>query len=323
MPCYYPIQGYMCPMEKKFKPCKDRQEAFQKGVSVSKFTKFSMAVPCGRCRGCRLERSRQWAIRCMHESKLRMFNSFVTLTYDDANLPCDFSLNKKHFQDFMKRIRKILSVPKLIVQNNLLIEDDGKVRYFHCGEYGETTKRPHYHALLFGLDFGDKKKFKVTDAGTLYTSKILDSIWQKGFCTIGAVNFDTAAYTARYAMKKVNGKLAKDHYKYVDLKTGTVYDRLPEYLTMSLKPGIGKEWFDRYNSDWYPSDKVTVRGNRCKPPRYYDNQFEIVNPQVFASVKQARKEYAELKVHDNTHERLLIKDEIVGSRIRTLRRSLD
>jgi len=100
--------------------------------------KEALNLPCGKCIGCRLDRSRQWAIRCMHEASLYERNCFITLTYSDEFLPNDRSVNVRHFQLFMKKLRKRFGP---------------NIRFYHCGEYGEKTSRPHYHALLFNFDY--------------------------------------------------------------------------------------------------------------------------------------------------------------------------
>ena len=165
-------------------------------------------LPCGQCVGCRLERSRQWAIRCMHEAQMHEDNCFITLTFnpeslDDRSNP--WSLDVRDFQLFMKRLRK---------------KYGAGIRFYHCGEYGELNKRPHYHACIFGFDFPDKRLWKVTNSGhRLYISESLDELWPFGFCTIGNVTFESAAYVARYIMKKVNGDAAADHYEWIDEDT--------------------------------------------------------------------------------------------------------
>lgn len=157
-------------------------------------------VPCGQCVGCRLERSRQWAIRCVHESKLHKDNCFITLTYNDANLPSDKSLHYYDFQCFMKRLRK--QYP------------GSKIRYYMCGEYGENFGRPHFHACIFGFNFDDLKLWKVQNKQKLYRSKKLEKLWDKGHSSVGTVTFESAAYVARYIMKKVTGDAAKNHYTF-------------------------------------------------------------------------------------------------------------
>ena len=152
MTCFHPLQAYKLGN----KPNGKASIVFKYPIGVDLVEELK--VPCGRCIGCRLERSRQWAIRCLHESKSHEDNCFITLTYDDEHLPRDRSLDVKVFQDFIKRMRKKV----------------GKFRYFHCGEYGEKEFRPHFHACIFGYDFPDKKFLKRTKTGSnLYRSDSL------------------------------------------------------------------------------------------------------------------------------------------------------
>lgn len=253
-----------------------------------------MEVPCGNCIGCRLRYSVEWAIRCMHEASQHSENSFVTLTYRD--LPQYGSLNKKHFQDFMKRLR--YEFPSK------------KIRYFHCGEYGDELGRPHYHALLFGIDFPDKKVYEVKGDNILYTSETLEKIWQHGFAPIGAVNFQTAAYTARYVLKKIRGDKAEAHYSRPSddfLSTGELLPVQPEYVTMSLKPAIGREWFDKYHSEVYPHDHVIANGREHKPPKYYDELMKLIDPKLMETVKELRLLESKCRENDNTPDRMDIK----------------
>ena len=265
-------------------------------------------LPCGQCIGCRLERSRQWAVRCMHEAQLHEDNCFITLTYDDEHLPDDESLNKADFQKFMKRLRK---------------NTGKKLRYYHCGEYGDRTDRPHYHACLFGYEFLDKIPHSQNANGdTVYTSSMLESIWGNGFCTIGELTFQTAAYTARYIMKKVNGDQAEDHYKRVNTDTGEIYSIQPEYTTMSRRPGVGAGWYHAYKDDLYPDDTVIVNGKRCRIPKFYDGMYEIENPNEFTEIKIQRLKEAEKWKDDNTPDRLLVKKTVKESQIKQLKRKL-
>lgn len=210
-----------------------------------------LILPCGQCAGCRLERSRTWAVRCIHEAQLHDENCFLTLTYDDAYLPDDDSLHKDHLTKFWKRLRKSLG--------------DVKIRYFACGEYGSKFFRPHYHAIVFGYWPSDAKLFNIRHGTELYVSDTIARLWPFGFHTVGAVSFESAAYVARYVLKKVNGKFAD-----------FVYDGLePEYVVMSRKPGIAYDWIKRFHGDVYPHDFIVVRDKfKCRPPRYYDKIYD-------------------------------------------------
>lgn len=256
-----------------------------------------------------MESSRQWALRCVHEASLHEDNAFITLTYAPENVPYGGTLVKKDFQDFAKRLRKKFR---------------RKLSYYHCGEYGERTRRPHYHALLFGVDFPDKEAFKKSaDGSQIFTSELLQRLWPQGFCTTGAITFESAAYVARYVMKKINGDAAKDHYRVVDPETGEVHDLLPEYTTMSLKPAIAKGWYEKFKSDAYPSDFLVLRGRKMKPPKYYDRLLELEDPEARAAIKARREQEALLREGDSTTARLRVREQVKQAQIENLKRGID
>lgn len=273
----------------------------------------TLELPCGQCIGCRLERSRQWAMRCLHESSLYDRNSFITLTYDDEHIPPGGSLWYPDFQRFMKRLRKHIKAP---------------VRFYMGGEYGENTARPHYHACLFGYDFPDKVYFRKSPSGEkLYTSAFLESIWPYGLSSIGNVTFESAAYIARYCVSKVTGDAAKDHYscsEYVDAD-GVIRDSVePEFNHMSLKPGIGAAWLEKYQTDVFPRDYVIVNGVKVKPPKYYDTLFERDNSLEFSEIV-ARREldgYSDFLRGEQSIARLSVKEQVHLARSSQLKRSL-
>lgn len=273
MPCFCPLTGYR---SRVVGASGKRAVVFD---VRSGFADLPVTVPCGQCAGCRLERSRQWAVRCMHEASLHDENCFVTLTYADEHLPANGSLDKRDFQRFMKRLRKRFP--------------GERIRYYHAGEYGEVNGRPHYHACLFGFDFPDKVVWSVRRGFTVFRSPVLEVLWPFGQSELGSVTFESAAYVARYIMKKVLGPGAEEYYRTVDLETGETGSVEREYTTMSRggrggAGGIGKGWFDKYMSDVYPSDQVVLRGAVMKPPRFYDGQFELVDPGAMRAVKRAR-----------------------------------
>ena len=269
MPCFHPLTArlYKNPLTGR-QAVSFGQVPF--GFSGCDYT--PVRLPCGQCIGCRLERSRKWAMRCVMEASMHEKNCFITLTYDDEHLPKTGDRWKKDFVDFMKRLRKKV----------------GKVRFFHCGEYGELNKRPHHHAILFGVDFEDRERLGVcartisrkdmtkpldvsgVDSSQLSvaslsyscasSSSILASLWSLGFSSVGDATFESAAYVARYIMKKVTGPDAEAHYG----------DWPPEYITMSRRPGIAEDWIKKYMRDVYPLDRCLARGVPCKPPRYFD-----------------------------------------------------
>lgn len=288
MPCYKPLQGWLASTP---------NASGKRGVvfSVSQgFIDKPMEVPCGQCIGCRLERSRQWAVRLMHEKQLHEHAWFVTLTYADKHLPPGMSLDRRDMQLFFKRLRKSV----------------GSVRYLYCGEYGDTTSRPHYHAIIFGPDFPDRRIINRKDNGDLYESAQLTEIWGLGHVWIGAVTFESAAYVARYVVKKVTGDKAAEHYRYTHPDTGEIFDREPEYINMSRRPGIGKDWYEKFEGDVFPRDHVVLGGKASKPPRYYDRQLEAGNPKAYRKIKSARTRASLKRAADNTPERLRVKEEV-------------
>lgn len=288
MPCYSPLKGYR---SRDTNPSGKRSIVFNK---LAGFVDLPVQVPCGQCIGCRLERSRQWAIRCVHESQLHEKNCFITLTFRPA-CPLDgtrrdptHTLYKKYFQDFMKRLRF-----------HYAGRAGAGIRYFHCGEYGELLQRPHHHACLFNFDFPDKYQWKKSGSHTLYRSGTLEKLWPFGYSSIGACNFETAAYVARYVTKKINGEKSAAHYS----------GRLPEYVTMSRRPGIANQWLKQFSSDVYPSDSIVIRENlKCKPPKYYDKIFDLLNPGQLSNIKAQRvikiKDKKKNKPHLFTEQRL-------------------
>lgn len=303
MPCYHPMVGYR---SREFTKNGKRKIVFNPKYAVDD---GEVTVACGQCLGCRLERSRQWAIRCMHEAQMHDHNCFITLTYNEENLPYPPSLNVKHYQDFMKRFRKKYS--------------DAKIRFYHCGEYGDENQRPHYHAIIFGFDFPDKVLFKESFNGdNYYISESLNKLWGKGYCIIGEVTFESAAYVARYIMKKVNGDKAEDHYTTVDPDTGELFSIKPEYTTMSRRPGIGRDWYDKYKSDVYPSDFVIVRGRRMRPPKYYDDLLSEDDGGEYDYIKYQREIKANVHQLEQTSERLAVKEKVKVAQISKLKRGI-
>lgn len=291
MPCFHPLQGY-----------RSRSAGvsgkFPVVFNVSKgYKDLPVSVPCGQCVGCRLERSRQWAIRCVHEASLYDRNCFLTLTLSDAYLPAGGTLDKSLFPKFMKRLRK--RFPR------------ERIRYFHCGEYGELYGRPHYHACVFGFDFADKYQWAVRKGFPVYRSPVLESLWPFGNCEIGSVTFESAAYVARYIMKKITGPLAEAHYS----------GRQPEYVTMSRRPGIGKPWLDKFGSEVFPEDSVLVRGRLMKPPRFYFGQFELQD--AAGALEVARERRRARRLEDETPERLIVREKVTRARLALSERGLE
>ena len=299
MPCFYPQPAFRT--ETGAVVFAERRNL---GGSVA-----TLSLPCGQCVGCRLERSRQWAARCMHEASLYDQNCFITLTYDDAHLPEDYSLRYSDFQGFMKRLRSRFF--------------SSKIRFYMCGEYGEDFGRPHYHAILFNFDFADKLYFKRVGESKLYTSAALSELWPFGHSLIGSATFESAAYVARYCLKKVTGKDAERHYRAVDPDTGETWVRTPEFNKMSLRPGIGGTWFEKYWKDVYPRGELIVRGHASVPPRYYDKLFKrIDDADDLARIAYKREQRGKAHFEDNSADRLAVKEQVALARVSLKHRSL-
>jgi hypothetical protein len=286
MPCFRPIPAWQD---------YDKQVTLWNPPKAKSQVAREFEIPCGRCEGCLMERARMWAMRCVHEARQWENNCFITLTYRDEMLPSYRSLNHSHFQRFMKVLRSNHKGCEEYVDPRT-----GKVsnpiRYFMAGEYGKNLGRPHYHALLFNFDFKDRQYHGKTRAGSeIFRSADLEYLWAEGkesnrvslgFSSVGDVTFESAAYVARYVLKKAGGQFDSD---FVDID-GTVYEdvRIPEYCRMSLRPGIGATWFDAYKEDVYPSDEVLVNGFPSKPPRYYDKLLKKYDPDLYEVVELDR-----------------------------------
>lgn len=250
-----------------------------------------VSIPCGQCMGCRIDRASAWTTRILHEAQTTeeegKGSSFITLTYDQENVPKDYGLNVQDWQKFAKRMRKEL----------------GPFRFFHCGEYGDDYLRPHYHAIIFGIDFTEdripfaKNKYDQTR----YISETLTKLWGKGNAELGTVEKQSAAYVAKYCLKKATGDTAPEIYKRT--QNGQEWQVKSEYATMSLKPGIGAKWFSKYGQDIYPSDKTIINGSRVKTPKYYDGLLKKGYEEGFLAVKSDRAKAARLRKADNTTER--------------------
>ncbi|AXL15553.1 replication initiator protein [Microviridae sp.] len=296
-------------------------------------------IPCRQCLGCRMDYAKQWAIRCMHEASLHENNVFLTLTYDQNNIPNFGNLIYRDFQLFIKRLRK--KYPR---------EKGDEISYFVAGEYGEKTLRPHYHAIIFNFDFSDKKFLKKSfSKENYYTSEICSNLWNnQGHIIIGSVTFQSAGYVARYISKKqgmnqdhsfydqkpddfvnvsnqyvqrkfTSENTEREYYKYykknevyqrMDAKTGEIYYVEPEFARMSLKPAIGKRWLDKYDTDIYNQDQLIFDKKRVKIPKYYDNLYSKKNEEHFLEIKQNRINNMENNNNlqkENTYARLKVR----------------
>lgn len=307
MTCYRPLRAFRS---------KDHGITFNAHQSLGLGT--TLALPCGQCSGCRLMKSQEWQTRLVHESKCHDHNAFVTLTYDQENVPEDFSLKLRDLQLFMKRLRK--AKPQ-------------RVRFFGVGEYGDQTLRPHYHLILFNCDFHSKEVIRIDKrtGSPIFTSPELAELWPFGIHEIGTVTPASAGYVARYCLKKLNGEKADAFYTRTSPIDGKVYRVAPEFAVMSRRPGIGLDWFRKHEADAFAfslttkgrvhsvSDFVVVDGQRRKPPGYYLRKLGEA-PQT--AIKRARKRAAIKHKANNTPERLKVREEVQDSKLKLLKRQL-
>ena len=318
MPCYHPLTAYQRPAGGPLlfglMPTGGRQ----------------LSVPCGRCVGCRLEYSRQWGVRCMHEAKMHDENSFLTLTYNDDSVPADLGLCPKHFTDFFKRLREReryrwcgaaeFGPPRFVWRD---------FRYFMCGEYGELNSRPHYHCALFGFYPSDAVFYKTAASGfPVYTSKFLRDLWGHGEVYVGQLTFESAAYVARYVMKKVGSD--GERREIWDLTTGEIITRPHEFCRMSRRPGIGSSFVAKYGRDIFMNDRVVTNGHAAVLPRFYDSLMERHSPLLLAEHKAQRRfrnEVREQRVAElhpelaiGSRKRLLVEEKVKLASIQSLRR---
>lgn len=295
MPCYSPLNGFI-------------PVAGGKLLSVERGDCRPVEIPCGRCIGCRLMSAQSWATRIVHESKMHDANCFVTLTLDDANV--SRSLDYTLFQSFMRRLRK---------------KSKRAIRFYMSGEYGSQTWRPHFHAILFGIDFSsDRVYYRKSPAGNrLYKSAFLDEVWSHGLCSIGAVTHESAAYCASYVLKKVSDN--EDRLRRVDPETGEVYCLRPEFSRMSLRPGIGESFFKAFKDELLNWDQAVISGKKRRLPRYYDRLAKrALDTRVDANGydRYVRATSPE-RLADCTPERLAVSEEVCRARLKFKTRDLE
>lgn len=337
MPCFHPLTAYRTD---------ENEIVFAERGRIHS----TVILACGQCVGCRLERSRQWAARCMHEAQLHKHNSFITLTYRPENLPEHGNLRHRDVQLFLKKLRNalcrrgdlLLSSPTITSPNNSLPTSGQhrapdkargalyvppaqlpKIKYYMAGEYGEQFARPHYHICLFGIDFADKIYLRRSPTGNkLWRSPTLEKLWPHGYSSIGEVNFQTAAYVARYVMKKITGTKAKQHYEKIDLKTGEIIKIEKEYNQMSRRPGIGKTWYEKFTTDIYPHGQMIVRGKKTNTPRYYDKLWEKQNPLSAEELRHQRFLEGLHHRENQTPERLRVREQVQLAQLNQLKRKI-
>jgi len=323
MPCYHPITAYYA---KSVNKSGKRSLVFSLDKAL---VPVKVPVKCGRCIGCRLDKSKEWALRCVHEAQMHSENCFITLTFNEDYVKG--SVDPQDLKLFLDRFRKRIS-PR-------------RIRYFACGEYGEKYLRPHYHMCIFGFDFPDKVLISQGHH-KLYSSEMLSDLWSYGFSSIGDLTFDSAAYVARYVLKKLNSSdnVYQDMVDYSKacsewkddkffsgvlrspssvIKDLSYAGRRPEFVRMSLKPGIGSAWYDQFKSDIYPGGfAVLPSGKKSSLPRFYDLKYDTENSLDMALMKCYRIAKA-TNCNDNSVDRLIVREEVKLSKINSLNRGFE
>lgn len=308
MTCHYPVTAYRSAVW--------NSDTGRYGITFNPHHALREAsaflVPCGRCTGCKVDRSQAWGVRCHHEAQMHPKNCFLTLTYDEQNVPQDYSVKLDHFQKFMKRLRK--KYPQ-------------KIRFLASGEYGDQFLRPHYHAIIFNHDFSDKKQTQIRNNYPVYDSQQLNQLWPLGKAELGTVTFKSSCYVARYCMKKIGGEAADEHYFRQSPVDGQHYRVAPEFCVQSK--GLGQSWFNKYKSDVFPCDFLVIDGKKVKPPRYYLNQLEedyrgasLRDHNERYYIQQARREHGEGHAADNTPARLDVRERVLQAKLKLLKRTI-
>lgn len=298
-------------------PLKAFRSALHKGPSGKPLLTFNpveainstspLEIPCNNCMGCKLERARQWSIRMMHESRYHPKNCFITLTYNNANVPQNFGLDIRHWQLFMKRLRR--SLPQ-------------KLRFYACGEYGDENLRPHYHAIIFNWDPPDRVLHGRSSSGELiYESKTLSGLWGLGFAGVQDVTHKSCAYVARYVTKKIRDTDDRGASRYYRLSPvdGAFHRVRPEFAVMSRRPGLGSAYAAQFKSDFYPSGFLVVNGVRQAPPKFYLSR--LTEEEQTRLKRKARRLSLANKAH-TTMERRMARAAVRDARIKKLQRKL-
>lgn len=202
---------------------------------------------------------------------------FITLTYSEEFIPYGDTLIPEDLSRFIKRLRKRLGTRR--------------IRYYGVGEYGDSFNRPHYHAIIFGYNFPDRRIYIDRGDYTIDNSRTLDELWPFGHATVQDNSLAAAAYVAKYSVKKITGEKAKEHYTVIDDETGEIYNRVPEFARMSRRPGIGSDWLKKYYSDLYPKGYVTNgKGMKMPPPEYFNKLYEKWFPEAYENFREEKRE---------------------------------
>lgn len=265
--------------------------------SVSKMAEYEMIeTPCNKCVSCDMLRALRQAVQLHCELRTTDTRSyFLTLTYDNEHLPEDFSVDKQELQRFIKRLRKWHT------KNN-----KGKMRYKSQGEYGGMFGRPHYHLAIFNLELTDLQLIGSEANYPAYESETLSKIWGKGQVHLIDLVFENCLYITTHHIEQKTSDSVKTHEKPIrhPLTNKLITERKPEFSTQSSKPGIGKQFFEKYMSDMYPSDFLTYKGQKMPVPKYFDALLKQHDPKLYENIKTKRAE----KVESRSVEENYLKD---------------
>lgn len=304
-------------------------DTFQQGITFKqpedRLYEKPMLLPCGTCDSCKFGRAREWSLRISHETSMHEENDFITLTYNEDNVPDNYSADKTEIPRFIKRLRNEIIHPlnKVEKKKGLPLT---KIKYYGVMEYGKQPQtgllpRPHYHIIINGFSFPDRVYFKTTEAGKdIYTSRILASLWhdkntkgdEKGFSSIGDVEIESANYVARYTMKKRDEDDLFNYIKNNNLE--------PERNFMSK--GIGYTWFQKYKHDLLKG-YITHNNRKYPIPRYYKELLQQEFPGHMIGLKHVFQEYAAQNYEEMIEpQRQRSNDAIAKAKNKLLKRTL-
>ena len=254
---------------------------------ASKYNQFDIIeTPCNHCIACENLRSLRTAMQLACELNTATRDSwFVTLTYSDEHLPADFSVHKEHIQLFLKRLRKW--------RNKYNYTE--KFRYLSQGEYGGQFGRPHYHLAAFNLTLNDLEETTSKGQYPAFESEKLNEIWGKGNVHLIRLSYESCLYIARHHLdEKINNKVLVHKIPIRHPITREIIkQREPEFTTRSSRPGIGKEFFEKYFSEIYVSDSTIHKGQEMPVPKYFDKLLQDNNPELYEEIKQLRSDKVE------------------------------
>ena len=271
-------------------------------------------VPCGKCVACLESRRREWIKRLALESTLHDSSSFITLTYDDKHLPSDGFASKSDVQRFLKRFRHAGRDYDFFMP---------PFKYFIVCEYGSKHGRPHYHGLIFGIDFYSPEwhpRLVSVDKYPRITSDVLASIWQNGFVLFDRLTMSNIQYVSKYVTKTGDNWSLKS----IGLADALFTQRARANSLNNVCARSGKVLSSQGES-YYKTGRISIPTShgfaQVRIPRFVDRLVERGNPQLYEFVKQSRRDYVRnMVMPDISQER----DHIIITNLReNQKRTLD